>query len=100
MLAVPVGAAARLHHIRVQRSLDQELGRAAWIGICGVAFGDPPGGLLEGPDEFPADDLALGFGVGDAGQCRGEVGLRVDDDQIDSRRRDEVMLDLLGLAFA
>ena len=56
--------------------------------------------LLEDADELLADRLALGLGIGDAGQ-RGEEALAgVDDDEVDAGRVDEVLLDLLGLALA
>jgi len=65
-----VVAAARLDHVRVQRALHQvvdvfELQRL----------------FLEHPDELGADDLALGLGVGDAGQLLEEALLGVDRDQ-------------------
>ena len=57
-------------------------------------------GGLEGADELATDDLALLLGVGDAGEGVEELLLRVDHDQRDAGRGDEVALDLLGLALA
>ena len=47
-----------------------------------------------------ADDLALLLGVGDPGERGEELLAGVDDDEVDAGRRDEVLLDLLGLAVA
>ena len=58
------------------------------------------GGVLEDADELAADDLALLFRVGDAGERIEKAPLGVDDLQPDARRRHEVLLDLLGLARA
>ena len=55
-------------------------------------------GLLEDPDELPADDLALRLGVGHARKGVEEAVDGVDDDELDARGSDEVPLDLLGLA--
>lgn len=57
-------------------------------------------GLLEDPDELPADDLPLLLGVADPGQRGQEAVLGVDDLQLDAGGGHEVLLDLLGLALA
>ena len=54
-------------------------------------------GALEDPDELPADDLALGLRVGDAGQRVQEAVGGVDGDQLDPGGGDVVPLDLLPL---
>ena len=64
--ATPV-AAARLDHIGVQRSLDEERNIA-----------ELPGLLLEDPDELLADDLPLLLGILDALEPREEALLGVD----------------------
>ncbi len=56
--------------------------------------------LLEHPDERLADDLALGFGVGDAGQAVEEPVLRLDVDEVDVEVAPERRLHVLGLAGA
>ena len=56
--------------------------------------------LLEGADELGADDLALGFGVGDAGELGEELLGRVDGDEADAGGGDVVALHLLALALA
>ncbi len=53
------GAGTALDHVRVQGPLDQE------PGLPPLASGDG----LEHPDELLPDDLALLFGIGDAGQA-------------------------------
>ncbi len=55
------------------------------------------GGVLEDPDELPADDLALGLRLGDPGQRVQEPLRGVDRDQVDPGGRDVVPLDLLAL---
>ena len=67
--------------------------------LLGVAD-DVERGLLEDPDELPADDLPLLLGVGDPGQRGQELLAGVDDPQVDAGDGDEVPLDLLGLALA
>ena len=61
---------------------------------------DLAGRGLERADELPADDLALGLGVGHAVERGQERVGRVDHLQVDPGRGDEVTLDLLGLALA
>ncbi len=56
------------------------------------------GGLLEGPDELAADDLALGLRVGHPGQRGRGTARRRRRHQLDAGGGDEVPLDLLGLA--
>src|SRR5262249_25816746 len=55
---------------------------------------------FEGPDEFPADDLALDLGIRDADQRCREVRPSVENHEIDSRGGYEVPLHLLGLVLA
>ena len=66
------GAAAGLDDVGVQRALDEELG-VAELGRL----------LLEDADELGADRLALGLGVGDAGELVEEALLGVDGDERD-----------------
>ncbi|SLH08199.1 Uncharacterised protein [Mycobacteroides abscessus subsp. abscessus] len=94
------GAAAGLHHIRVERALHQEfhlgllaLGRALLVD-------DLAHRVLEGPDELPADDLALLLGIGHALQLTEELVHRVDGHQLGTGGRDEILLHLLALARA
>jgi hypothetical protein len=58
------------------------------------------GGVLEDADELLADRLALGLGLGDAGELAEEAVLRVDGDQPRGGVRAEGLLDLLGLVVA
>jgi hypothetical protein len=96
MLGRPL-AAAGLDDVGVERALHQELDRLA----VRLAVGDHLAGrLLEYPDELAADDLALLLGVGDAGQRVEEPVGRLDDLEAYAGRRDEILLDLLGLALA
>ena len=60
----PAGEGHALDDIRIERSLRQEVGAA-----------ELPGLLLEDIDEQPADDLALGLGIGLALQ-RGDEAVR------------------------
>ena len=91
------GAAAGLDHVGVERALHEELDRVA-VGVGGPD--DVARRLLEDADELAADDLALLLGVGDPGERGEELLARVDDDEVDPGRGDEVLLDLLGLAGA
>ena len=63
-------AAARLDHVGVERALDEEAGAR-----------EPRRLLLEDADELGADDLALGLGVGHAGEPLEEALLGVDGDE-------------------
>jgi predicted ATPase/class 3 adenylate cyclase len=91
------GAAAGLHHVRVQRALDQELARLAVLAGLG---GDLPRGALERADELAADDLALLFRVGYPGQRRAErLGL-VRHHEPDPGRGHEILLHLARLTLA
>ncbi len=56
--------------------------------------------LLEAADELSSDDLALLLRVRDALQRGQELLAGIDDDQRDAGRRNELLLDLLGLAGA
>src|SRR5450830_1420183 len=62
--------AGALDHVRVNRALGQPLGARQVLGVS-----------LEHFDEFAADDLALGFRVGHAGQVAQELvfGIDLDD---------------------
>ena len=87
--------ASRLDDIGIQRSLHKELG-AATIGATG-RFGL---GILEDPDEEFADRLALGLGLGDAGEG-GEEALRgIDEDQPHTEVLLKRLDDLVGLVQA
>ena len=88
------GAAAGLDHVGVERALHEELDRVP-LGVGGAD--DVARRLLEDADELAADDLALLLGVGDPVERGEELLAGVDDDQVDAGRRDELLLDLLGL---
>jgi len=91
------GASTGLDHVRVERSLHEELGRLA---VLSGLSRDLPGRPLERPDELTANDLPLGLRVGDAVQGAQErVGL-ARHPQPDAGRGDEVLLDLLRLPLA
>src|SRR5262249_6096947 len=92
-------AAARLDHIGAERALDEELDASARPGRA-VAGSDLARRPFEGPDEFPADDLALDLGIRDADQRCREVRPSVENHEIDSRGGYEVPLHLLGLVLA
>ena len=83
------GAAAGLDHVGVERALDEEA-RVAELGRL----------LLEDADELGADRLALGLGVGDAGEPREEAFLGVDGDERDLEVVAEGGDDLLALVLA
>ena len=89
-------AAAGFDDVGVEGSLHEELALAAGAGF----FDDLTLGFLEGADELLADDLALALGLGDALERFEEVVGGVDGDQSDAGGGDEVVLDLLDLAFA
>ena len=55
---------------------------------------------LELADEQLADDLALGLGVGDAGEGVEEAVLGLHVDQLDAELAGEGLLDLLALVLA
>jgi len=88
-------AAAGLHDVGVEGALDEELDL---ILPCGRD--DVPSSPLEGPDELPADDLALRLRVGDAGERAEERVGGVDDHEVDPGGGHEVLLHLLGLTLA
>ena len=90
-------AAAGLDHVGVERALHQE---GDLLALRGGSAQDVALGGLEDPDELATDDLALLLGVGDARERVEETLLGVDDVQVDPGGRDEVALDLLGLALA
>ena len=90
-------AAPGLDHVRVQGPLDEELDGLALLGGVGDHAG---GGLLEDTDELPADHLALGLGVGHAGQGGQEPLGGVHHDQVDPGGCDEVLFHLRHLALA
>src|SRR6185437_284101 len=91
------GAAARLHHVRVERALHQVVGR---LTVRAGLGGDVPRGPLERANELAANGLALLLGVRDPLEGGQELGGRVDDVQLNPGRGDEVLLDLLRLALA
>ncbi|MCY1215412.1 hypothetical protein D9M72_272550 [compost metagenome] len=75
------------------------------VGVDG-ALGQPLGALLlaglflEHFDEFAADDLALGFGIGHAGQLAHELGGGVDVDDLHAHVLGEGLHDLLAFVQA
>src|SRR5690606_3831947 len=89
-------AATGLDDVGVERALDEELDL-----LVGAGLGDDlPRGLLEDADELPADDLPLRLRVAHPGERGEELLGGVDDLEVDPRRGDEVLLDLLGLTGA
>ena len=100
MVGLDVGravTAAGFDDVGVEGALHEELDfLAAGAGF----FEDLTLGFLEGADELLADDLALALGFGDALERFEEVVGGVDGDQSDAGGGDEVVLDLLDLAFA
>src|SRR5699024_7917568 len=91
------GAGTGLDHARVQGALHQELD----LGVPLAALGDDlPGGLLEGPDELTADDLAFALGIAHPGKGGEELLLRIDHLEFGAGGRNEVLVDLFGLTLA
>ena len=80
-------------------------GRFDDVGVDG-ALGQPLGAfllaglVLEHFHEFTADDLALGFGIGHAGQLAHELGGRVDVDDLDAHVLGEGLHDLFAFVQA
>src|SRR2546430_13069686 len=70
------GAPPGLDHVRVERPLHEK----ARV-LTAVLGREPAGLLLEDADELAADRLALGLGLGDAGQPCQEALLRIDGDE-------------------
>ena len=100
VVALDVGGAlspAGLDDVGIQGPLDQEADLAA---LSTDGLDDPALGGLEGADELPADDLALGLRLGDAGQGAQEALGLVDRDDADAHALGVVVLDLLALAGA
>ena len=91
------GSATGLDDIRIERALNEELNRLA-VRTC---LGDEIAlGRLEHPDEFAADDLALGLRIAHPCECLEEALLRINHDESNAGRCDVVPLDLLRLALA
>ena len=89
--------ATGFHDIGVERALHQEVdGLPVRTGVGN----DLRGCILEYSNELAADDLALGLGVTDAGECGEEALLRINDDELHTSGRNEVTFDLLSLALA
>ena len=91
------GATTGLDHIRVERSLHEELDLLA---VRTSLLDHLARGVLEHPDEQAPDDLALLLGVGDGVELGEEPLGRVDDLEPDAGGCDVVGLDLLALALA
>src|SRR5437868_4913060 len=91
------GAAAGLHHVGVQRALNQELDGLAAAARVG---GDVAGRALERADELAPDHLALGLRVGHAGQRAAERPGRGHRVPPHAGGGPEVPLHLLGLTLA
>ena len=88
------GERHRFDHVGIERALREELDRAAPVGgdLCRLA--------LERLDEQPADRLALGLGVGDAGERAEEGAAGLDMDERDVEMVAEQPHDFLALARA
>ena len=100
VVALDIGrarATARLNDIGVERPLHEEVDGAPRLPRLRH---DIARGVLEDADELAADDLALLLGVGHARERVQEALLGIDNDEPHARGRDEVALDLLGLARA
>jgi hypothetical protein len=82
----PAGEADAFDHVGIERALGKEVGAAELLRF-----------LLEHGNELAADELALGFGVGDPGEPGEEALLGVDHDQRDVVMVAEQALDLLAL---
>ncbi len=100
VVALDVGGArtpTRLHHVRVERALHQEVDRLAMDAGVGHHL---PSCAFEHPDELTADDLALGLGLAHPGQGGEKLLLGVDHLERHAGRVHEVALHLLGLPGA
>ena len=82
----PAGERHALDHVGVERALGQELGAAELLGL-----------LVEHVDEERADGLALGLGVGLAGERGQEALAGIDMHERDVEVAAEQRHDLLGL---
>ncbi|EIT87961.1 cytosine deaminase [Parascardovia denticolens IPLA 20019] len=91
------GASAGLDHVRVKGPLHQELDLSPFVSGLGD---DVTSGFLKGADELFANDLALALRLADAFQSAQEVFRGIHGHQLDSRRLDEIMLDLFHLPLA
>ena len=80
------GEADAFDDVGVERALGEEVRAAELLGF-----------LLEHGDEFAADELALGLGVGDPGEAGEEALLGIHDDERDVVMVAEQALDLLAL---
>lgn len=94
-----------LDDIRVERALDEPGDLVAFGVMLGLAFcfkilEDGFGFVVEDGDELVADDLALGFGVGNACQAREEALAGVDGDDVEAKLLAHGGLDLFELIFA
>src|SRR4029453_10928245 len=81
--------ATGFHHVGIERALHEKL------DLTGLPD-DLTSSGLEGPDELPADDLALFLWVRRSGQRGEELHRSVDNLEVDARRGDVVSFDLLG----
>ena len=79
---------AAFDHIRVDRSLCK----------C-VYMPDLPGFFFKYPDEFFADDLALGFRIPDACKLLQEARTGIDADQMQAKGPAENILDKITFIF-
>ena len=83
------------HHIGIESALNQETNRGSlWCFSNDFGFG-----LFEDANEFPADDLALGFRIGNTGQMAEELLGGVNRLQFYAGGVDKVALNLLDFAF-
>src|SRR3954451_21371234 len=85
----PSGEPGAFDHVGIERALSEEIGAADLLRL-----------RLEYVDELGADELALGFRVGDALQPTEKIPARVDVDQRDVVSVAEQAHDLIGLTEA
>src|SRR4051812_28973922 len=86
------GATTGLDDVGVERALHEKLDL--------LLRRDPARGVFEDTDELATDDLPLGLRIADTGERVDETIGRVHHLEAYAGRRDEVTLDLLGLARA
>ena len=89
--------ATRLDYVRVEGSLHQKLD---WLVVIDGLGDELALGLLEGPDELPAYDLALLFGIANSTEGSEKLLLGVYNNKLDAGGGNIVALNLLCLALA
>src|SRR5271165_1466898 len=85
--------AAGFDDVGIERALDEPIHSAGFPGDTG-------GFVVEDGNELGANALALGFGIGDAGQLPQEPLTGVDSDNVQSQLVTQVLLHALKLVLA